>query len=275
MATTDIPGLVFTSHKFGPHSLQEVGVWESGEAKSSGYWAIFIHGGAWRDRSNTFRDFIPSIKHMIQDKDKSSSIRGFMSLDYRLSDGTETPPVQHPDHIDDIAAGLSLLHEKYCLKDNYVLIGHSAGATLAFQLLMGVTSPQVTVSPPLPVAIIGISGIYDLVGINDRHDGNYAGFITSAFGSNQGDWQNASPAKFTGDFHENWPGDRLTILAHSQEDSLVDTPEADALQAKLQRCKSPVHIVGNLRGEHDFVWQDGSQIAELVFDTLLKLPRIL
>lgn len=197
-----------------------------------------------------------------------------MSLDYRLSDGTETPPIQHPDHIDDIAAGLNLLHEKYRLEDNYVLIGHSAGATLAFQLLMGVASPKVAVSPPLPVAIIGISGIYDLVGINDRHEGNYAGFITSAFGSDQSDWQNASPAKFTGDFRENWPGDRLAILAHSQGDSLVDTPEADALQANLRRCNVPVYTVRDLTGEHDFVWQDGSQVASLVFDTLPKLSRI-
>lgn len=210
---------------------------------------------------------------MQGDEESSRSIRGFMSLDYRLSAGTEIPPIQHPDHIDDITEGLSLLHEKYSLENNYVLIGHSAGATLAFQLLMGVASPKIVAYPPLPVAIIGISGIYDLVGINDRHSGNYAGFITSAFGSNQSDWHNASPAKFTGDFRENWPSGRLAVLAHSQGDSLVDVPEADALQANLRRSKVPVYHVGNLTGEHDFVWEDGSQIASLVFETLPKLEE--
>jgi hypothetical protein len=102
---------------------------------------------------------------------------------------------KHPDHIQDITSGIHLLQQKYGFTENYILVGHSAGATLAFQAVMadlllipppppqlginsglrgneasrdGVapisTSTSTSILAPIvpPKAIIGVSGIYDL-----------------------------------------------------------------------------------------------------------------
>ncbi|EHY57478.1 hypothetical protein HRR90_001333 [Exophiala dermatitidis] len=141
---------------------------------------------------------------------------------------------RHPDHLDDICSALALLHETYGLtEDNYMLVGHSCGATLAFQALQRLclspsTSPSDSLSPspstqppststntgppphnksplPLPVppptAIVGLAGIYDLRLLLDNHSDTpysdiYASFLEGAFGSDKNDWDRASPARF-------------------------------------------------------------------------------
>lgn len=118
---------------------------------------------------------------------------------------------------------------------------------------------------------MGISGIYDLVGLDDRHDGNYAGFITSAFSSDKKTWKAASPAEFTGNFKRNWPSSKFAILAWSHEDTLIDEPEIDAMAAKLIKDRINFSITKDLTGEHDHVWEHGSQLAKLVFLSLAQL----
>ena len=215
----------------------------------------------------------------------SSSIAGFASIDYRLSphpdhpqEPGETPAselrvAQHPDHVRDVQSALKLLRGEYGLADDYILIGHSAGATLAFQLLMdppGQDTPPQAVTP-LPAAIVGVSGIYDLVGLDDRHDGNYAGFITSAFGGDKKAWDAASPAKYTGNFKKNWPCCKFAMLAWSHEDTLIDEPELDSMAAKLIKDRVNVSVTKDLTGEHDQVWEGGSQLAKLVLLSLAQL----
>lgn len=127
---------------------------------------------------------------------------------------------------------------------------------------------------PLPTAIIGVSGIYDLVGLNERFNGGYAGFIGSAFGEDKSEWEKASPAKFGSSFKSKWSNGKLVLLAWSPEDGLIDEPEIDNMATILSKQDINLEVNKDLRGEHDYVWQDGSHIARLVITTLHHLRRI-
>ena len=60
---------------------------------------------------------------------------------------------------------------------NYILIGHSAGATLCFQTL-GTRTPCTKL---LPKAVVGLAGIYDLRDLVEEYP-DYRGFVEGAFG---------------------------------------------------------------------------------------------
>ncbi|KAH7152423.1 Alpha/Beta hydrolase protein [Dactylonectria estremocensis] len=277
-------GLMHESHQYGQHDLQKLRVWRfaNRDEQWPGYWIIYIHGGAWRDPRRTADDFHASIGH-ITASNGDSKIKGFISLDYRLSPHPDFPQdpnctessalrdAKHPEHIQDICLGLEFAQKKYQFSDNYILIGHSAGATLAYQLLMGesVLSERSQPEVSLPVVIIGISGIYDLVQINARHDGQYAGFIGAAF--DKAHWKSASPAQFEASFRDSWASGKFTILAWSPEDSLVDEPEIDDMASKLELDGVNVEVLKDLTDDHDCVWQEGGQVARLVTLALAKL----
>ncbi|KAJ4250526.1 Kynurenine formamidase [Fusarium torreyae] len=272
-------GLTYTAHHYGKHSRQKLGVWRFSDRpdQKSGYWVVFIHGGAWRDPRNDENDFTEAIKRVvISGAVATLEIAGFISIDYRLSPhpdfAQESANAKHPDHLEDVWSALDFLKSKYELSD-YILVGHSAGATLAFQLLMGDDVLASHPKGPLPTAIIGVSSIVDLVGLDDRHDGQYAGFIQAAFGEDKSSWEKASPARFGSSFKDNWADGKLVILAWSSEDSLIDEPEIDNMASLLTKQGLRVEVNKDLRGEHDFVWQDGSQIARLVITALHHLRR--
>ncbi|KAF5025892.1 hypothetical protein F66182_2011 [Fusarium sp. NRRL 66182] len=238
----------------------------------------FIHGGAWRDPRNDENDFTETIKRVvISGAVATLEIAGFISIDYRLSPHPDFPrdsgEARHPDHVQDIWSALNFLQDKYELSNNYILVGHSAGATLAFQLLMGDDVLASHPEGPLPTAIIAVSSIVDLVGLNDRHDGQYAGFIQAAFGEDKSAWEQASPARFSSSFKDRWASGKLVILAWSSEDTLIDEPEIDSMASLLSKQGLKVEVNKDLRGEHDFVWQDGSQVARLVITAIHHLRR--
>jgi kynurenine formamidase len=214
-----------------------------------------------------------------------STIRGYASIDYRLSphpsfpqDPNSTPAsefrgARHPDHIQDIRSALAFLQEHYQLSSDYVLVGHSAGATLAYQLLMGQDALSGEQAPevPLPAAIVAISGIYDIVALVRRFGGPYKEFVSSAFGDDAAVWEKASPASYAGDFKNNWSNGAYNIIAWSPEDQLIDEAEIDAMAAKLTRDGVVVTIRKDLTGDHDVVWETGSQVSHLIILALAKL----
>lgn len=245
----------------------------------------FIHGGSWRDPRNTYEDFAPSIKAVLDSSDiPQSTIRGFASLDYRLSahpsfpqDLEDTPATdlrnaQHPDHILDIRAAIAYLDKEHGMGQDYILIGHSAGATLTYQLLMGDTAlaGQASQPVPLPRVTIGISGIYDLQGLVTRfegvHGGIYRSFVTGAFGSDEELWKKASPAHYHDKYA--WPGGTIAMLAWSPEDTLIDEPEIDSMVRKMEGDGTPMAVVKDLTGDHEVVWEQGHQVARLVAEAL-------
>ena len=87
-------------------------------------------------------------------------------------------------------------------------------------------------------------------------------------------WNKASPARFSSNFKDRWTGGKLTVLAWSPEDTLIDGPEIDNMAALLTQQGIDVQVLKDLRGEHDFVWQDGSQIARLIITALHQLRRL-
>ncbi|KAI9158711.1 Kynurenine formamidase [Paramyrothecium foliicola] len=283
---THVPGLTYACRSYGDHSLQRVGIWEfdSPQADGSRPWIIYIHGGAWRDPRKLHDGIVPTMKTLVGEGQVSkSSVRGFISIDYRLSphpqfpqDPSSTPAsefrgARHPDHIQDIRSALAFLKESHQLSSNYILVGHSAGATLSYQLLMGSSAlaGANAIDVPLPVSVVGISGIYDMVALVKRFGEQYDAFVSAAFGPDQAIWAQAAPATFTGSFKANWSGQ--SILAWSPQDSLIDEPEIDAMAAKLKEDGLSVTVLKDLTDDHDVVWEEGSQVARLITMALAQL----
>lgn len=221
----------------------------------------------------------------------AATIRGFASLDYRLSPHPEFPQdpsttpesdfrgARHPDHLTDVHSALTYMQVNCQLDHKYILVGHSAGATLAYQLLMGDAALNGATRPsqaPSPAAIISTSGIFDLVGINARHDDQYAGFITGAFSEDRAQWANASPACFAGDYKQAAAsGVTHHTLAWSTKDTLIDEPEIDTMAARLQKDGVTVEVVKDDMGDHDDVWMGGVKVADLIRKTLDKIKNTL
>jgi kynurenine formamidase len=157
-------------------------------------------------------------------------ISGFASLNYRLS----TPPLlpqfvefvqpenparnaKHPAHLNDVEAAIAYLQGEYGFGANYVLVGHSCGATLAFQLREGWNMVG-------PKAVLGVEGIYDLGKLVDDHRSvpMYRYFTESAFGKDEEDWTKASPTTQRCDGSFAWENAKVGAVAQSAEDELVD-----------------------------------------------------
>ncbi|KAK6219650.1 hypothetical protein QIS74_05152 [Colletotrichum tabaci] len=283
--------LTFTEHHYAAdNELQRLGVWELPQTaeNASGYWIIYLHGGAWRDPRKTFHDFEHSIDEIAKTGSvPKSEIRGFVGIDYRLSphplfqqDPAVTPPAelrlaQHPDHLRDIWSALAFLQREYDIQDRYILIGHSAGATLALQLPMGPVA--LGAAPPsevkMPAAFIGVAGIYELHDFNARHGQSYTQFIAGAFGEDQKSWNKVVPATFSGSFKDALPAQNLILLAWSPDDSLVDEPEIDGMASKLKKDGVECTVAKNLTHDHDFAWEDGKHIARLLSEALDLLRK--
>ncbi|KAI0396140.1 alpha/beta-hydrolase [Xylariaceae sp. FL0594] len=215
-------------------------------------------------------------------KEKKIKIAGFASLDYRLSphplfpqDPATTPVnayrgAMHPDHVDDVRAALGYLHSREGKKGGlgYILVGHSAGGALAFQVLgrVGASDDENKSETekedekenkkekekeedrgklPPPKAIISISGLHDFRAINARRGNDaYAPFFRAAFGRDETDWDAAAPVKYAGNFDfisssesgsgsGSGGGGGLVILASSPDDTLVDVPEVEGMAERL------------------------------------------
>lgn len=248
------------------------------KADSNKLWIIYIHGGAWRDPAITSSSF-SAIRSKLLSFPTASSIAGYASINYRLSSYPSHPtdpsnpsdPARnaiHPTHINDLLTALLYLQEKYSFDDRYILVGHSCGATLAFQVAMkrywgsqyeSTFALEMNVVPP--IAIVGLEGIYDIPALVKRHEDQsvYRDFIVNAFGSSG--WDVVSPVR--GDFEEGWVDGRLVVLAHSEGDSLVEREQADGMRGALvqQRWSDDDGDrkikMFELEGEHDEVWETG------------------
>lgn len=199
-------------------------------------------------------------------------------------------------------SGLRFLQRTFGFGTEYVLFGHSAGAFLTYQVLLGRSCLRGGRSSgdgdsdndndndvfdndfdnvALPVAAVGFEGIYDLTGLDVRMKGAYSSFIEGAFGPPSG-WDAASPATAAGTFRTWSEGGgggigrrrRLAVLAQSPDDELVDMPECDTMEARLKRDGvSNVLVFRDLAGGHFQVVNDGS-FARVLKETLLAVERL-
>ncbi|KKK16334.1 hypothetical protein AOCH_002351 [Aspergillus ochraceoroseus] len=280
------------------HALQTVTVAKNPTTPipNGSYWVILIHGGAWRDPTQTALGYLQPAAATIlspsspRNPSKALPIAGLASISYRLSrhpnhpqtasttPRTDLRAATHPDHIQDIHAALRFLDEKYDIGERYILVGHSCGATLAFQSVMGrfhteeeeeEEEEDVFVDHhhhhPSPTAILGMAGIYDLRLLRDSHRDVYAyqEFIEGAFGPDESVWDFVSPAVVKGaeGVEGAWHCGRLVVLTHSAGDGLVDPEQRDAMRDALE-------------GEHDEAWEKGEELARAIAFTFEKLEEM-
>ena len=112
------------------HALQTLDLYYDHLPDQKTFWIVFIHGGAWRDPNNDSIDgkhLLEALPVMYKTNAGEDLMLAGASLNYRLS-----PEVTHPCHVDDVLAGLSMLAARFEMT-RFALVGHSAGATLAFQ----------------------------------------------------------------------------------------------------------------------------------------------
>ncbi|KAL2817786.1 hypothetical protein BJX63DRAFT_384887 [Aspergillus granulosus] len=265
-----------------------------GAGVETGYWVILIHGGAWRDPAQTSISYLmPALDILRSSSSSSLPITHLASISYRLSahpshpqdpstePSTSLRAAKHPDHLADVQSALSFLQTKYKFGSKYVLVGHSCGATLAFQGVMSRLSPQQT-ELKAPIAILGMAGIYDLRLLRDSHRdiSAYQDFIEGAFGSDETLWDSVSPAIVTGkEGVEGWASGRVVVLAHSEEDGLCDLAQSLRMKETLGAWekggeeKRAVHFLPT-RGEHDEAWEEGEELARGIVFTVGKLREM-
>jgi kynurenine formamidase len=227
-------------------------------------------------------------------------IAGFASLNYRLSPHPDYPQdadktstyelrnAKHPDHVDDVLTAIEVLQKKYGFGERYLLVGHSVGATMAFQVALSRNVPwdpsaaaetERKVEPP--VALLGVEGIYDFPllvrTVPDEVRDKYVKPTQGAFGKNEDVWLEASPAQYSAEtYARSWgEGRRLAIVAHSREDELVDWEQVRAIRKVFSQRVKDDRIkfeVLELKGKHhEEVWEKGEGLAKAIAEAIRSL----
>ncbi|KAH7305637.1 Alpha/Beta hydrolase protein [Rhexocercosporidium sp. MPI-PUGE-AT-0058] len=265
------------------HTLE---TWASAKPSASGgkrYWIIYIHGGAWWRPMITASSFSLTVQHLLSSPNSEPYIAGYASINYRLS----TPPplpqfsqfvepdnlarnVKHPAHLDDVVAAIKYLQKTFGFAENYILAGHSCGATLAFQI-----SSEAGLAPP--AGVLGVEGIYDLMKLRDDHKDipMYQYFTESAFGSDESAWSLASPTTQKSEFLYVWEKAKVVALAQSDEDELVDVSQKEVMWEKIlgRPVEGRKDVAIRLTGKHDEIWREGERETQLkvAIEQVLKL----
>ncbi|MBE7209608.1 MAG: hypothetical protein INR65_01180 [Gluconacetobacter diazotrophicus] len=261
---------------------------------------VHVHGGAWRDPFLDARSIEPAVAHAFSEA--PLPIRMVASLNYTLSEFPGHPgapydavgddhadPAReavHPRHVRDVYAALDFLRSLGLSDGSYVLSGHSAGACLAFQAAFGAPAlfgiPDLP-EPPVPAAVIGLNGLYDLPGLvlglgpsHEKSSQDYRSMLATAFGPDDRVWAAASPARFDPDtmarrLQAN-RAPRLVLLDQSTRDQLVPVSQRERLEANLSRVPGLRVVIGDrCTGRHAEPWQGGDMIWNSVRDALRAL----
>lgn len=263
----------------------------------------FLHGGAWRDETQDKSEIHPALTQLLTSTSPSSThalshIAGIASLNYGLSthatdDPTADPSLRqvHPKHISDLVVALGYFQHKYGIGaidadgnprgHEYIIVGHSAGATLAFQSWV-LRCECATFRPAR--AIVGLAGIYNLPALvrNHAEEPFYRKFVSDAFTADEGVWVKASPA--AQQYEEMWEkgGVETVILGASEGDVLVEKEQVEEMQAVLEcqgwelvkadgdvgrdciegkeKGKKKEVIRLELEGSHDEIWKLGTGV---------------
>jgi acetyl esterase/lipase len=216
-------------------------------------------------------------------------IAGIAAVNYRLSgDPSEGRNARYPDHLEDVQLAIEFLNSRYGFEDRYIIFGHSAGATLAFQIAM---EPESSSAPKKPLAILGASGIYDLRKLLSsiwpvvEYREEYLHMLESAFGpggftygeqnedADGCDWDLASPAKAT-TYGSSWSNAQLAMLVHSPDDELVPLEQSTQFATVLESSVPPgavCHTRFDLAGSHDAIWRKPEGTIHLISELVMML----
>lgn len=266
----------------------------SSSLDKKGLWVIYIHGGAWRDPRVTSASFEPTVKHLLSKMNTfADKLGGIASINYSLSpidtpskDAAEANDLSrqtmHPAHIVDVLTGIKLLQDKAGFGSNYILAGHSCGATLAFQVAMehsrwGQEAARLGVAKPK--CIIGLNGLYDMTTLIREPDATHARlkveyerFTRQAFGGDEKVWHAICPISVR-DWATEWSEGVRVILVQSKEDSLVPYSQLDGFRTSLLGSKAVKLEVKemNANGDHNNLWEAGDRLAEVVQEAVDSL----
>lgn len=290
------------------HSLQTLDIFipaalDASTDRTSKVWLIFIHGGAWCDPTQNSRELQPALDQLHPSRADSAHsdgrsvaaphhrIAAYASLNYGLSprpgEFTLDPARnrEHPQHLRDVLAALRFLRREYGVgaRDGwaFVAMGHSCGATMVFQLAMGLLPREqggesgFGVDVAKPVALVGLEGLYDLPLMVENHEDvpYYAAFVASAFGYDEKLWKRVSPV--SADVSKIWKDTKCVVLGMSEEDELVEWEQVEvmyrhvnssAAMEKDQTCK-----LVKLTGKHDECWSKGDGIIKALKTTLAAI----
>lgn len=236
-------------------------------------------------------------------------ISGFASMNYRLSpypdhptkpthptgsahDGIppasrndESRDAIHPDHLHDVLAALNYLQRRFGFEERYILVGHSCGATLAWQVVLA-AAQEMTL--PRPLGVVAFAGVHSLPVLLANHPPShtpvYEQIIVNAFGP---EWLAncalTSPVEMLTDMHkrgqrlrDRWPEGRLAMMVQSKDDELVDGDQVlmmgEALRMDAERerelPKRRDEVVWVEGWTHDEIWEKGDAVAETVMRAL-------
>ena len=297
------------------HSLQTLDICiprplDSITDRSDKVWLVFIHGGAWCDPKQTSAELEPTLKLLLpspynertkprSQEDEGAELHtgilghivGFASINYGLSpkpgDTSDDPARQkrHPEHLQDVVKALDWLRREYDVGAykrksgwKYVVMGHSCGATILFQLAMGLISEGgdsgFGTEIKNPVALVGLEGLYDLPLLVRNHERvpYYRAFVGSAFGDNEEFWREVSPVNGVGRYV--WEGVRAIVLGMSSEDELVEWEQVQVMKNKLQvfnQGDERQFRLVELGGGHDACWSQGVGIIKTLSATFEAL----
>ncbi|OCT49298.1 hypothetical protein CLCR_04902 [Cladophialophora carrionii] len=287
--------------------IPEVDHKHQAEANANKYWVIYVHGGYFRDPYVSSSSFYPALgilasehhrRHIFKNNgppshpgDITPYIAGYATVNYRLSphpgkapqDPDTTPAYElrnakWPEHIYDVLAAIAHLQNKYGFGERYLLVGHSVGATMGllsvlaaekapFSTVSGLEMP--TIEPPM--AILGVSGIYDFPLIHESVP-DYVGLTRNAI-HHEADVALASPAKYTAkDYVSSWTGGgktkRALVIAHSRDDGWVDWKQPEAMENVL-KSESAIDVrVSEMQGQHNDIWEKGTELARVVVEAV-------
>ncbi len=263
---------------------------------------VHIHGGAWRDPELTSSSIEAAVAHAFSATDVPAPITAIASLNYTLSQFPDRPTqpydavkdnhsdpsreAVHPQHVSDVLNGLALLRSFGLTDQSYILSGHSAGASLAFQAVLqpprhyGLGDIP---DAPCPAALLGLNGLYDfpalvngLGGSQEHLRDDYEMLLSNAFGADHRTWPAASPARFDpAEIVERVragkaPG--LVVLDQSTQDQLVPMNQRQRLRANLSKVPGLRVLEGHrCTGSHAAPWEQGSMIWESLQDVLDQL----
>ncbi|KAF0640972.1 hypothetical protein FPSE5266_03280 [Fusarium pseudograminearum] len=254
-------------------------------SRDPGTWVIYIHGGAWRDPLVDSSSFEATALKLLSDKE--AHISGIASINYPLSSHPNHPThpapprdssqpmdiartAKHPDHIIAVLAAIAYLQNELGVAHDYVLSGHSCGATLTFQTVMNPDRWGVAPKVKKPKVIAPLNGLYDLATfINNPPESHeklqplYVEFTKNAFGDDETVWRDICPT-IVSDWSEEWPEGKAVVFAQSKNDSLVPYSQTELMKEHLSK-NSKLEIVEMVAsGDHNDLWKQADEIVEII-----------
>jgi len=291
------------------HALQTLDVFipaalDPSADRTSKVWLIFIHGGAWCDPDQSSTELQPALQLLYpgalsagpaskQETTKALEHRvaGYASINYGLSprpgEYTANPSRNraHPEHLQDLVKAMRFLRREYRVGAHdawdFVAMGHSCGATMIFQLAMGVLPAEeggesgFGVDVKKPVALVGLEGLYDLPLMIENHQEipYYRAFVASAFGYDEGLWKRVSPV--SSDAGMLWKDTKCVILGMSEQDELVEWGQVEVMSRHVNKSgeneRDQVFKLLKLTGRHDEIWSKGVGIIKALKTTLVAI----